>query len=117
MSPHFDYSYCEELEGTSVKNVKRKFHFNNHIDHINNPNKVLKDKMSDFFLKTGSPTKACHFRDTRLDQASKELERYQVKILRANRQFQSINAYKDEYAAKKIYYAHMKAQYPELPFK
>lgn len=89
MSPQFDYNYCEELEGTSARNVKRKFHFNNHIDHINNPNKVIKDKMTDFFLKTGSPTKACHFRDTRLDQASKELERYQIKLLRANRQFHS----------------------------
>ena len=75
LSPNFDYSYCEELEGTSVKNVKRKFHFNNHVDHINNPNKVIKEKMDDFFKTTSSPTKACHFRDTRLDQASKELER------------------------------------------
>ena len=30
---------------------------------------------------------------------------------------QSITAYQEELQAKRIYYAHMKAQYPELPFQ
>lgn len=96
LNPNFDYSYCEELEGTSVKNVKRKFHFGSHIDHLKNPNKVIKEKMEEFFYKTASPTKAFHFRDTRLDQASKELERQQIKVIRANRHMYSISAYKEE---------------------
>lgn len=41
----FDYFYAAEEEGTSPRNLKRRILFKGHIDHLNNPNKILTDKM------------------------------------------------------------------------
>ena len=84
MHKDFDYTYAEEEEGTSYRNFRRKTHFNQMVDHINNPNTYLQEKMSNFFSKTY--TRPFHRqRDTSLDSASKELERQQMKFLRVNR--------------------------------
>ena len=70
----FDYSYLEEEEGTSFRNARRKAYFSSMVDHLNNPNDYLTEKMSEYFAK--SYNRPFHRqRDTSLDNASKEFER------------------------------------------
>lgn len=111
----FDYSYVEEEEGTSYRNFRRKAHFNSMVDHINNPNSYLNEKMTEYFKK--SYTRPFHrARDTSLDGASKEFERQQIKFLRLNRQLNSITAYKDELVKKSEFFAKTRRRYPLLRF-
>jgi len=39
----FDYTYLSLIEGTSPMNIKRKSQFNDAINHLNNPNKLIND--------------------------------------------------------------------------
>ena len=66
LSPQYDHKYCDEVEGTSARNIKRKFQFTQHIDHLHNPNKVISEKMEGFFATTRNPKKAV-IRDTSLN--------------------------------------------------
>ena len=81
---NFDYYYKVEEEGSSPKNLKRKILFRNQIDHLNNPNKILTDKMKNFYEKT-KHTGTCGLRDTSIYQASKYLERQQLKLKQIHR--------------------------------
>ena len=49
------------------------------VDHLNNPHELLNKTMDNFFKKTYDPVKVD--RDTSLDQASKEMERQQIKLM------------------------------------
>ena len=71
---NFDYKYLDFIEGTSARNIKRQREFRDYIDHINNPNKFLREKMGKFYTDTKA-WNLNRMRDSRLDQASKELER------------------------------------------
>lgn len=71
---NFDYYYKVEEEGTSSLNLKRKILFRHHIDHLNNPNKIITDKMKNFYDKTKHSEKN-GLRDTSIYCASKYLER------------------------------------------
>jgi len=39
----FDYTYLNLIEGTSAMNIRRKSHFTEAINHLNNPNKLISD--------------------------------------------------------------------------
>jgi len=110
----FDYSYVSLVEGTSPMNLKRKSQFSEVISHLHNPNKLINDQMNEYYQKT----KNSHFyvRDTRLGEASRELERKVTKLLRTNRQLNTINAYRNELEEKKVYYNFIKKEYPEIAF-
>ena len=84
------------------------------ISHLNNPNKLINDQMTEYYQKT----KNSHFyvRDTRLGEASRELERKVTKLLRTNRQLNTISAYRSELEAKREYYNYIKKEYPEIGF-
>lgn len=69
----FDYFYAAEEEGTSPRNLKRRILFKGHIDHLNNPNKILTDKMKDFYKQTKGAW--IGYRDTGIQNASKHMER------------------------------------------
>lgn len=49
---NFDYTYLQMIEGTSPMNIKRKSEFNEVINHMNNPNKIISDQMTDHYNKT-----------------------------------------------------------------
>ena len=95
--------------------MKRKFQFTSHIDHLQNPNKVISEKMEQFFATTRNPKNPVT-RDTSLTQASKELERQQIKILHANRMFNSSNAYKEEMVLKKAFFNQIVRNFPAIHF-
>ena len=79
---HYDYYHNPDFEGASAQNTKRK-HFTDQIDHIDNSNRLITSKMKTYFNKTYS--RGSVMRDTRLTQASKEMERQHVKLQRLNR--------------------------------
>ena len=80
----FDYKYLDLVEGTSARNTKRQRAFKDIIDHRNNPNKFIRERMEKFYAETNFK-KLNIIRDTSMGQASKELERQQIKLLRLNR--------------------------------
>jgi hypothetical protein len=59
--------------------------------------------MDEYFCKTLNPRKPI-VRDTSLGQASRELERQQIKIMRANRLFKTTQAYRSELDLKQKYF-------------
>ena len=63
-------------------NIKRKSEFNEVINHLNNPNKLINDQMTEHYSKT---IHSKSIRDTSLGDASRELERRVTKLLRTNR--------------------------------
>ena len=101
----------EEFEGTSARNSKRT-KFITLINHLNNPNKIVSKKMNYYIKQTKE-----QLRDTSIDQASKELERQQIKVLRMKRNLMSIQAYRDELAEKKDLILHVRDKYPDIKFK
>jgi hypothetical protein len=76
---------------------------------------VITEKMEKFFATTRNPRNPV-IRDTSLNQASKELERQQIKILRANRMFNSSIAFREEMDLKKRFFNQMVHRYPAIEF-
>jgi len=86
------------------------------IDHLHNPNDAIGKTMEGFFRKTYSPPKTTD-RDTSLGQASKEMERQQLKLLQINRRMRSIGAYQEEHRQKIDFFAYIKKKYPLIEFE
>mmetsp|Transcript_38496 Transcript_38496/g.58588 ORF Transcript_38496/g.58588 Transcript_38496/m.58588 type:complete len:104 (+) Transcript_38496:861-1172(+) len=103
------------MEGTSARNIKRKCRFTEHIDHLNHPNSIINNKMKRFFSTTKEPNNF-NLRDTSLEQASKELERKQIQLMRYNRQFDTLHAYRQEFKDKNKFFEKIKSDYPNIGF-
>lgn len=67
--------------------------------------------MGTYYKKT---MKSRFFRDSSLDQSSRELERQNVRIMRMQNQFNTIAAYRYEMNMKNALMEKIKAEYPEM---
>lgn len=86
------------------------------IDHLNNPHELLNKTMDNFFKNTYAPRKAVD-RDTSLDQASKEMERQQIKLMQIRQRRTSVEAYNEEFHQKCEFFAYIKHRYPLIQFE
>lgn len=93
-----DYLHRQSEEGTSATNTKRQ-RFKKKIDHLNNQVPLIKSRMGRFFTKTYQAQSLT--RDTRLGQATKELERQQVKLMQLDRQREFFETFSKESELKK----------------
>ena len=94
---NFDYLYNHNFEGISASNIKRSL-YRDRIDHLYNENPLINAKMNKYYAATIKMP-----RDTRLHQASKELERQKVKLMKLSKQREFVQTFNYEMSKKDDY--------------